>query len=213
MKYPCNICGKYGHCKRKQNRDGSLPSHDRSCDFPNRSSASNNSSEVPKDWNDNEKNKTVSNNIAALVGSSANTSGCSENTKPPKKLGLLVDSAAPYSAIGLVELNLMAEHVGLSSHFKLASIPDSLNGHTHWKYGKGKRASQARRILGSIVLTAISDNYRSVCITHLVLDGSSQWVIGQKLPANRTLSASKKILLHSMLMVNVVPFLWSIMSF
>ena len=69
--------------------------------------------------------------------------------------------------------------MGLSSNFQLAPIPDSLNGHTHWQYGKGKHASPARLILGSIVLTVLSDNDRSVCITHLVLDGSSQWVIGQ----------------------------------
>ena len=74
--------------------------------------------------------------MVAFVGSSANTNGSSENTSPSAELGLLVDNGVPYSDIGIFELNLLAENVELSSIFQLASIPDSLDGHTHWQYGK-----------------------------------------------------------------------------
>ena len=47
--------------------------------------------------------------------------------------------------------------------------------------GAGEHASPAREILGSFVLSAQSDSGRTICITHLVLQGSSQWVLGRNI--------------------------------
>ena len=119
MNFSCNICGNYGHWKKNHNRDGSLPSHVKASDASTVSSASKSSSDGQQDRNDNEKKKTISFNMAALVGSSG-------NTFPSAKRRPLLDDGAPYSAIGLVELKLLADHVGLSSDFKLAAIPHAL---------------------------------------------------------------------------------------
>lgn len=173
MKYPCDICGKNGHWKRNHNSDGSLPPHIKTFDEPINGSRHDAPGAAPKrlqDGNGNGKKITVSFNMATFVGSSANTTSSDE-------LGPLVDDGAPYSEIVLVELNLFVDH--LPSNPILETIPESLKEHTHCQYGTGRHASPARRILESIVLTAESDNRNPVRITHLLLDGSSQWVIGR----------------------------------
>lgn len=76
----------------------------------------------------------------------------------------------------------------MSTNSKLEKIPSSLKGHKHWQYGTGRQASPDRRITGSTVLTAISDNGNPVKVTRLVLKGSSQWVIGR----NVTRKANKE---------------------
>lgn len=91
----------------------------------------------------------------------------------------LVDDGAPYSAIGNVKLRLLLGHLGKEGGFVIEPIPSSLHGHTHWQYGVGEHASAPRAILGSVKVPAVSENGRSVLIRHLVLDGSSQWVIGK----------------------------------
>ena len=120
----------------------------------------------------NERKKTVTFNMATLVVSSA-------LSLTSNMIGPLVDDGAPYSAIGLVKLKDLAKKLGLSSNWKMAQIPSVLEGHSHWQYGTGDHASPTRRIMGSIILTATSDTGRPVDITHLVLEGSSQWVIGR----------------------------------
>lgn len=174
MKFPCDKCGKYGHWKRNHNPDGSLPPHVKSFDSPQISQSRNdrNQSSPSLDQGEKSKKKTLSFSMAKLSGSSA-------SLPITGLLGPLVDDGAPYSAIGQVELNLLTEHAGLQTDHKLDKIPKALKGHTHWQYGTGKHASPARRILGSTVLTAISDSSNSINITHLVLEGSSQWVIGR----------------------------------
>ncbi len=168
MKHPCNKCGKYGHWIRDHNSDGSLPSHVKSVESGNNSSTNG--------------NNAVSFNMASLVGSAASTT-----VNVPSETGPLVDDGAPYSAIGMTELLSLSNKLDINIPIKLESIPSSLNGHTHWQYGTGAHSSSVRRILGSIVLTACSDTGRDVKITHLVLEGSSQWVIGRNVTRNANL--------------------------
>ena len=87
----------------------------------------------------------------------ANLTGSAANTGLSSELGPLLDDGAPYSGIGQVELSLLADHIGLSPNSKIDAIPQALGSHTHWQYGSGEHASSARRILGSIVLTATSN--------------------------------------------------------
>lgn len=61
----------------------------------------------------------------------------------------------------------------------LDPIPDSLASRPFWQYGVGAHASQAKPILGSILLDATSDDGVTVKIRHLVIEGSSQWIIGR----------------------------------
>ena len=93
--------------------------------------------------------------------------------------GPLLDDGAPYSAIGIVELKLLFKELGKTFPKRLQKVPEALNGYSHFQYGTGSHASQTRAILGSIVLTAYSDSNRKVDITHIVISGSSQWIIGR----------------------------------
>ena len=160
MKHPCNICGKYGHWKRSHRSDGSLPDNVKAVEKDGNSATNGYES----------KKKSISFNMAKLVGSSSGTVSSQE-------LGPLVDDGAPYSAIGVVELKLLAKQFGLPHDWSIKPVPDSFKGHSHWQYGTGEHASPAREILGSTVLSAQSDSGRTICITHLVLQGSSQWVL------------------------------------
>lgn len=48
-----------------------------------------------------------------------------------------------------------------------------------WQYGSGKHKSEVRRIIGSLFLTAMSDSGNPIRMRHLIVEGSSQWVIGR----------------------------------
>lgn len=58
-------------------------------------------------------------------------------------------------------------------------MPKSLNDCQYWKYGVDDYASGPRHIFGSISLPCCTDKNVVVWMRHLVLDGSSQWVVGQ----------------------------------
>ena len=176
MKHPCNMCGKYGHWVRDHNSDGTLPHGTKSVENKGTVQGSDQNTTTE------EKPRTVSFNMACLVGSSC----CTKNGQNVA-LSPLVDDGAPYSAIGLIELNSLARQLNISKPLELDNIPKRLDVHTHWQYGTGEHSSPRRRILGSIVLTAIADSGRKVLITHLVLEGSSQWVIGRNVTRNANL--------------------------
>ena len=96
----------------------------------------------------------------------------------------LVDNAAPYNGIGIVELRAISKGVFHSWNGDLDPLPESIQDRPYWQYGSGSHASRRRSILGSIVLTARSDKGRPIRIRHLVIDGSSQWVIGRNVTRN-----------------------------
>ena len=48
-----------------------------------------------------------------------------------------------------------------------------------WQYGIGSHASAAKRILGSVEILVQSDNGQLISIRHLLISGSSNWVIGR----------------------------------
>lgn len=128
------------------------------------------------------KNRPFS--MAILTGSSAST-GSVPQSEP------LLDDGAPYFAIGLMVVNLLTYHVGLSLNPQLGGISPVLEGHKHLQYGTGEHASPARRILGSFVLSAKSDQ-GTAHITHLVLDGSSQWTVGRNFTRRANVEAHRK---------------------
>lgn len=104
-----------------------------------------------------------------------NVSSCETSVE----IGPLLDDGAPYSAIGEVELKLMLEENNMQYPEKLNPKPIALDGYTKLPYGSGSHSSKARDIFGSIVLTVLSERKCPVHITHLVLSGSSQWIIGR----------------------------------
>ena len=93
--------------------------------------------------------------------------------------GPLVDNAAPYCALGIVELKALSPQILPDWNGKLDVIRKALNDCAFWQYGSGKQASPKRRILGSVLLSAKPDLVTPIQIRHLVLEGSSSWVIGR----------------------------------
>lgn len=91
-----------------------------------------------------------------------------------------------HSAVESVELDILSDHMVISSNSALDAIHQSLKKRTHMKYETGQHASSWRRILGSIFLTAISNRGTPVHITHLVLDGSTKCIIGRNFIAKLT---------------------------
>lgn len=98
---------------------------------------------------------------------------------PLNDIAPLVDDGAEYSAIGIVELKLLQHSNEIS--LSLDPISNSLGSVTHWQFRYGPHASASRKILGSVVLTAKVDRGNDVKIRHVVVDGSSQWVIRRNL--------------------------------
>lgn len=60
----------------------------------------------------------------------------------------------------------------------LESLPAVFPQCTYWKYGTGEHHKEERAVLGSVVLFAYACDETQLLIFHLVLDGTSQWVIG-----------------------------------
>lgn len=55
----------------------------------------------------------------------------------------LVVDGAPYSAIGILELKFLRDHLRLSQQFEFDTMSDCLDGYTHWQYGSGSHVSTA----------------------------------------------------------------------
>lgn len=96
------------------------------------------------------------------------------NKGSPRNLGPMVDDGAPYSALGVVELKMICPNVS-----KFDPIPRPISGFRYWQFGSGCHSSPAKRILGSTILNFKSDNDRIVAVRHIIVDGSSPWVIGR----------------------------------
>lgn len=115
------------------------------------------------------------NHFQISINHSHNGFNANEHIHGKNVLNPLVDDGAPYSAIGYVELQLLLNHM---NGFSLDSIPSCLEGVIKWHYGSGEHSSASRNIMGSFMLTDISDNGIELLIRHLFSDGSSQLVIG-----------------------------------
>lgn len=121
-----------------------------------------------------EKSGVVSFNMAQFT-SSAN------NDCPP---GPLVDDAAPYSGMGLVEFRALQKVLLPNWNGSFGSLPLSIKERPFWQYGSGNHASPPRRIIGTVRLQCIADQGTAVGINHLIIDGSSQWVVGRNVTSH-----------------------------
>ena len=92
-----------------------------------------------------------------------------------------MDNAAPYSGIGIEEFRLIQPLIAPNWNGSFDPLPDSISDRPYWQYGSGQHSSDPRKIIGSVCLTVRSNAGRSVVIRHLVIDGSSQWVIGRNI--------------------------------
>ena len=93
--------------------------------------------------------------------------------------GPMVDDGAPYSGLGLTELKELAKYIMPASDGKLDTIPKGVADRPFWQYGKGAHSSPKKCIFGSVLLSICSEEGTVINIRHLVIEGSSQWLIGR----------------------------------
>lgn len=95
--------------------------------------------------------------------------------------GALLDDGAPYTMIGKYELQVVPQ--SLLPDWKGESEPLSkhLARCSHWQYGSGEHSSTENVILRSNVKTVASAGGTLILILYVVLDGSSERVVGRNL--------------------------------
>lgn len=101
-------------------------------------------------------------------GSSSIQSICSSSN-----VGPLIHDGAPYSAIGIPGVRVLQAN-DIRKTNSISPKPKPMENKNSWRYGQGERASEPRKILGSISITARFDSGLLINITFLVLDGSLQ---------------------------------------
>lgn len=180
LKTRCVKCGKYGHWHNDHAEDGSVKFGLPSLDQPSNSRYGN----ANRNHNNEHHNSGPSQNNGNVMKfgmvSVDDTVVSSFSSKLPiRSLGPLVDDGGPFSAIGNTELCLLRSSLGISPLPCLDPVPRRVEHFAHWQYGTGEHASAKRRILGSVEILCRSDLGRPVAIRYLVLEGSSQWVIGR----------------------------------
>ena len=100
---------------------------------------------------------------------------------------VLLDDGAPYAGMGLVKLEKLARIIMPGWDGALGALPDKIKARPFWQYGRGKHTSKARRILGTGMLTIDSDQGDPLSINHLVIEGSSPWVVGRNVTTKRNI--------------------------
>lgn len=114
---------------------------------------------------------------------SCNTLVCALSSAPTScssELGPLVDDGAPFCAIGDVELHALRKSL-YKAKFVIDDKHQELAEFDYYQYAVGSHASSRLHIIGSVVLHATTNCRASVAIRHLVIEGSSQWVLGRNL--------------------------------
>lgn len=159
-KSTCRKCGVLGHWESDHNPDGSLNRPMRPSTNKNESSSNCKASKEPK--------KTVTFHMVNIP------SAIFDNP-----VGPLLDDGAPYSGMGLAEFKLIQPFVVPDWNGSLDPLPEIIQDRPWWQYGQGRHASAAKRILGAVMITVTSDLGNPVQINHLIIDGSSQWIVGR----------------------------------
>lgn len=151
-------CDKYGHWYKDHNPDGSLKPGVKSFDS------------TPSGAQSEALLKKVTFNMVNLG---------EENIILYSSIGPLFDDGAPYSGIWLEEFKIVQKLVCPSWNGNFEKLPELVLLRPFWKYGIGSHASKSRRIIGSVLISARSDQGDEINIRHLVIEGSSQWVTGR----------------------------------
>ncbi len=93
--------------------------------------------------------------------------------------GTLLDDGAPYSGIRNQELKLLSPFLRTNWTVALKPLPESLCGYSFWKYGTVNHATSSKCMLGSIFIVACLYDGSIINIRHVIIDSSSQWVVGR----------------------------------
>lgn len=126
-----------------------------------------------------EKLSSSSNIITSTVN--INKKQINDNKNSCSIIGPMLDDGAPYSAIGIEELRSLHLSILPTWDGSLESIPEIIADRAFWQYGVGAHESAARRILGSVILDVNIPGGYTIQLRHLVLDDSSNCVIGRNI--------------------------------
>lgn len=164
MRTKCHKCDMYGHWANDHKPDGSLKAGMKSNPKPEGTGSS---GESPA-------RRGATFNMVHLVP---------ENVHVPfdNPVGPLLDDGAPYSGIGIEEFNMIQPVVIPGWKGVFDALPDSVKDRPRWQYGNGEHSSKWRNIIGSILIPARTDEGVTIYIRHLIIEGSSQWVIGRNI--------------------------------
>lgn len=163
-KSKCRQCEKYGHWKSDHLPNGQLKPGVKSTDTA--PDTDNVSQGRPK--------KTVTFNMVQVNGSCSHETSFDFNS-----IGPLLDDGAPYRGMGLREFTVWQRN--LLPHWKgtMDAAPDVLQDYSYWQYGDGDHSSDPGKILCSVPLCIKTDEGNVMSVRTLVIEGSSQWVIGR----------------------------------
>lgn len=180
---PCHYCKKqgltkYGHWSADHNENGTVKPGAISSDTPIGNST--NCDGDQGNGGGKKKSKVAIGFTSTLLDDKTLKCNIASPDCSDLKCGPLVDDGAPYSAIGINELQFLVNKSKPSEVF-IDEKPEDMSRYDFWQYGSGSHSSQKRKILGSTVLYVKSDNGNKVSIRHLVIDGSSHWVVGRNL--------------------------------
>ena len=120
----------------------------------------------------------------AVTFNMVNVSTCSRNYSDTTFLvenGPLLDDGTPYSGIGEDEFHILRSSLKTNFNDTFDELPNEIAQRPYWQYGNSNHASKSKRIIGSILIDAISDQGNIVRIRHLVIEGSSKWIVGRNI--------------------------------
>lgn len=177
---PCRKCAQLGHWADAHQKDGSLKPGTLSFSPQETTTTTTGPGNDTKNQNDGNNISSSNQTKPPIVGFMANLSS-NEIVPPrlsntlvcvstyigsPSQIGPMVDDGAPFSAIGEVELRYHSRRLlGGSVHLldKASELGDSM----YWQFGTGSHASPSRRILGSVILSLLTDSSNVITIkTH-----------------------------------------------
>lgn len=183
----CRRCGRFGHWMSDHSPDGSLPSNAPSSATPLDQARIHLPERKP--WNIANVRPplptagSVRFNMASISSISSSQSLDRDETSGIV-VGPLLDNDAPYSAIRLRELYRLSPQTLASWLGELEPVPDEFTACPKWQYGTGEHSSAVRNMLGSVILSVRAPCGLTVDIRHFVLDGSSQWVVGDNVTSH-----------------------------
>jgi len=137
----CSLCGKFGHWYADHDENGQLkPGH-----------ASNETPIANHDTPESTKKPTVTFNTSSLVSASSPSVNPSASalsvSSTNDDIGPLLDCGAPYSAIGIVELQSLAPSMINQVSFSLEVLPPLIADRPFLQYGIGSHAQNHENYL------------------------------------------------------------------
>lgn len=116
---------------------------------------------------------------------------------PPRCNGPLPNDGAPCAVMGVVKLCFLSGLTNIDVS-RLESKPKEISNYKWWPYSQWDHASTRHRILRSVNFTVLPIRpLWPIQISHLVVEGLSQWVIGRNLTSKSDIMhySSRRVLL------------------